>query len=99
MLNTSIARPPVRTADPFYGSPPWKQLVARLISERGRRCENPECGRGDCRIFGDHMIEIQDGGALLDPLNIMLLCGSCHGIKTHVAKRIRESRGSVAWGL
>jgi len=29
------------------------------------------------RVFGDHMVELQDGGAPLDKTNVMLRCGSC----------------------
>ena len=33
-------------------------------------------------MYGDHVIELKDGGAALDPRNIMLLCHSCHQRKT-----------------
>jgi len=60
--------------------------MARLIKERGRRCE--ECGRTrddagkPVRIFGDHIKELRDGGAPLDPGNVKLLDGRCHTRKT-----------------
>ena len=65
--------------------------TARLIKERGRRCQ--KCGRTDCRIFGDHIIEIQDGGARLDPSNISLKCGRCHTTKTLQARKERLQKG------
>src|ERR1700730_1423715 len=94
VLDTRRVRPPPKTAAPFYLSPDWRSLVARLIAERGRRCE--ECGRTGCRLFGDHVVELKDGGAELDPGNICLLCGSCHSTKTAKAEdsahlaRLRE---------
>src|SRR6266403_2151771 len=68
----------------FYKTREWTQLVAEIIRERGRHCENIECAREGIltRIFADHIIEIKDGGALLDKKNIKLLCGSCHTTKT-----------------
>lgn len=69
-----------------YDSREWRQLIATLIRQRGRRCEDPACktpnrGAGG-RVYGDHIHELTDGGALLDPQNIMLRCAPCHGRKT-----------------
>lgn len=89
-LDTRVARPPPKTADPFYLSPAWRDLVARLIAERGRRCA--ACGRVNCRIFADHTVELKDGGAPFDAANIMLLCGSCHSVKTAAARARRMAR-------
>lgn len=69
-----------KTADAFYLSPEWRSLMASIIAERGRRCE--DCGRTGTRIFGDHIIEIKDGGPPLDRRNIRCRCGSCHSRKT-----------------
>jgi 5-methylcytosine-specific restriction enzyme A len=84
---------------PFYRIQEWVRLVARIIAKRGRRCEGGECKRinrslrGE-RIFADHIIEIQDGGALLDEENIKLLCGSCHHTKT-LQERARRMRQTI----
>ena len=83
--------PPEKVAAEFYSTPEWRDLMARLIKERGRRCQ--KCGRTDCRIFGDHIIEIQDGGARLDPSNISLKCGRCHTTKTLQARKERLQKG------
>lgn len=40
-------------------------------------------------MFVDHIIEIKDGGAKLDPANVWTLCGSCHVKKTN---RERDKR-------
>lgn len=83
---------PAKRADPFYLSPEWRALMDRLIAERGRRCQDPECNtpnRVPSRIFGDHIIERRDGGADLDPSNVLLRCGSCHTRKTAQARAQR----------
>lgn len=66
-------------------------MMATIIAERGRRCE--ACGRSGTRIFGDHIIELRDGGAPLDPSNIRCLCGSCHTRKTVAARADRLAQG------
>jgi hypothetical protein len=91
--DTRAVRPPPKAADPFYAGPEWRALIKRLIDERGRRCQ--ECGRTHdagkpVRIFGDHIIELRDGGAPLDPDNIMLRDGACHTRKT-LAERGRRA--------
>jgi 5-methylcytosine-specific restriction protein A len=88
-----------KQAAPFYLSPEWKALMRHLIGVRGRRCEDPEHDRAKpregVRIYGDHVIEVKDGGALLDPANIMLRCAPCHGRKTALerARRAQGGRG------
>ena len=47
------------------------------------------------RVFGDHIIELKDGGALLDGRNVMLRCGSCHTRKTF-EERAKRSATSFA---
>lgn len=96
-------RPPARTgsvtvrpkqAAAFYLSPEWKALMASIIRTRGRRCEDtkhdPKLQRQGVRVYGDHVIEIRDGGALLDPKNILLRCATCHGRKTAEARAARR---------
>lgn len=88
-VESRTVRLPPKTADAFYLSPEWRALMTRLIKERGRRCE--ECGRTGTRIFGDHKIELKDGGAPLDEHNVLLRCGSCHTKKTASARAVRLS--------
>src|SRR5258705_10909171 len=78
--------PRPKTADPVYASREWRALIAAIIERRGRRCEDPKCktpGRTGMRVFGDHVVELKDGGALLDPGNVLLRCGSCPTRKTN----------------
>jgi 5-methylcytosine-specific restriction enzyme A len=90
----SRIRPPAKVVDSVYISPEWRTLVARIIAARGRRCEQCGCTHDEqgkpIRVYGDHVVELKDGGALLDPANVLLRCPRCHGQKTAAerAKRI-----------
>ena len=91
--------PPERPVDrpfaSFYGSPEWKKLVNRIIRERGRRCEDPNCRNPNIskaeRIYGDHVHELKDGGSKLDPNGILLRCASCHTLKSQAVSRARKA--------
>jgi len=85
--DTRTVRPAPKVVNPFYQSPEWTHLRSTLIRTRGARCQ--DCGRTDGRLFADHVVELQDGGAALDPANIRLLCGACHTAKT---ARVRADR-------
>ena len=97
--NPRIAATPDRSdkpTDPFYLSHEWRRLMRRLIALRGKRCER--CGCWPSRVFGDHKIELKDGGALLDETNVELLCGSCHSRKTASARAARQARPAAKGG-
>lgn len=85
---------PQKTADSFYLSPEWRTLVSDIKQMRGAWCE--DCGAGG-RMFGDHVVEIKDGGAKLDVRNVRLLCSGCHARKTAKARAAR-SRGETYGG-
>jgi 5-methylcytosine-specific restriction enzyme A len=87
-LSPRIAYAP-KAVDPFYRSRAWRDLVARLILERGRRCECG-CGQVGGIIVGDHRHELSDGGAPLDPNNVMLMRIECHNRKTAEARAERQ---------
>jgi 5-methylcytosine-specific restriction protein A len=63
--------------------------MRRVVAIRGRQCQ--DCGRSNCRLFGDHIVELQDGGDPLDEANVLLRCGSCHTRKTSAARAERAS--------
>lgn len=86
-VDTRTATPPAKVVEPIYNTPQWRALIARLIKERGRRCE--KCGRTGTRIFGDHIIELKDGGEPFDEKNVQLLCGSHHTLKTNAVRAAR----------
>jgi 5-methylcytosine-specific restriction enzyme A len=86
--------PSPKRAMPFYLSDDWRSLIATIKRTRGYRCYDPDHPtdqpRGGGRIYGDHIIELKDGGAPLDPRNIMLRCHACHTRKT-----MRERTGRM----
>lgn len=94
-----LVRLPEKKAEGFYLSPEWRVLMDTIIKARGRRCEDPDHDpakpRTGIRIFGDHIRERKDGGAPLDPRNVMLRCGACHTRKTAAerAKRLQQGEG------
>lgn len=79
-----IARDPLLA---FYNSAPWRNLRAAILRERGPTCQ--KCGAHADRPYCDHVREIRDGGAELDPGNVQVLCASCHAIKTGQARARR----------
>jgi 5-methylcytosine-specific restriction protein A len=90
--------PRPKTVLPVYTSPEWRALIASIIRVRGRRCEDPRCQSHNRaagqRVYGDHIVELQDGGALLDPANVLLRCAPCHGKKTAAE---RNKRMATRW--
>ena len=90
-------RQPEKRVDSFYHSQEWRALIDGIIRQRGRQCQDaqhdsskPRTGR---RIFGDHIIELKDGGKPFDPANILLRCGSCHTKKTLIQRAERHHGG------
>src|SRR4029453_17453138 len=90
VVTLQTARPPAKTADPLYASLKWVELRDRVRREAGGRCQALGCGRMEKRMFVDHIVELQDGGAPLDRSNTWLLCASCHTRKT-AAERARRT--------
>jgi 5-methylcytosine-specific restriction enzyme A len=94
VFNTSKLKPAPKRVDPFYLTPEWRALMDAIIKHRGRRCQdpdhNPSRPRDQSRIFGDHIIELKDGGDMFDPSNILLRCGSCHTRKTAAERAKRR---------
>lgn len=95
-VDVRVAAPARKFVDPFYSTPEWRDLVAKLIKERGRVCEDPRCDGAThapgMRVFGDHLVELQDGGAPLDEANVMLRCGASHSRKTAATRAERTRR-------
>jgi 5-methylcytosine-specific restriction protein A len=77
-----------KTADPFYLSPEWRQLVARRKLEPDYFAALKRRKYPGERMILDHDREIKDGGALLDPANTVWRTMSEHQAKT--AKRRAE---------
>lgn len=79
--------------DPFYRSPKWQALSARVKAAAGGRCSVPGCLTPYDRVTADHIVEIRDGGEPLDPHNLQILCHPCHLSKTHAARAARAEGG------
>lgn len=88
-LDTRIARPAPKQADPHYHTPEHQRWRAEVIRRAGGMCQAPGCGRTGIRLFADHVVELQDGGSPTDPANGQALCGSCHTAKTARARAAR----------
>ena len=97
-LDMRTSRPPPKRADPFYLSSEWRGLLASLIKHRGRQCQTCKAVVGPSgapiRVIGDHIRERKDGGAELDPNNVMLVCLPCHNTKTAAAAAARMRQRS-----
>jgi hypothetical protein len=91
----SVARLP-KTADDLYQRPEHRVWRAKVLERAGWRCEAVDASRRCAkaapahRLFADHIVEVRDGGALLDLANGQCLCGSHHTAKTATARAIRR---------
>lgn len=72
-------------------SPEWRRLKARLVRERGRRCEH--CGATDKRLDMHHRHYDRLGHE--EPHDLQLLCRECH----QLADRRRAAGTSYHNGL
>ncbi len=84
-----------KVADRFYGSAEWRALVARRkldadwFAARARARADGSNGR----TILDHVAEIKDGGAKLDPANTQWLTHAEHQAKTARARMRRAGGG------
>jgi 5-methylcytosine-specific restriction protein A len=91
-LNTRTTRLPPKQKDPIYNTPDFQAWRAQVVARAGGQCEaidnGRRCGRAqpDHRMYADHVVELRDGGALLDLDNGQCLCASHHEIKTIAAR-------------
>lgn len=83
----SRLKPPPDVAQGFYVSKEWRALRAKRMLDldyfAARARANGE------RLILDHVVEIRDGGAPLDPANTQWLTHSEHQAKTAAAKLAR----------
>jgi 5-methylcytosine-specific restriction enzyme A len=94
-INSGTVRLPPKQMDPVYNTPEYQAWRAVVVQRAGHRCEAVDNGhrcsraRPDHRMYADHIIELRDGGALLDPSNGQCLCASHHELKTVFARARR----------
>lgn len=95
------AKPAPKTADRELLTKDHAAFRSAVLKRAGWRCEVVTNGER-CpnrhpahRMYADHIVERQDGGALFDPKNGMCRCASHHTIKTNIerAKRINAPLG------
>ena len=78
-----------------YTTPAYRAWRATVVGRAQGRCEAVDhghrCSRAqpEHRMYADHIVEIKDGGSVLDVNNGQCLCRSHHEIKT-VAARSRR---------
>lgn len=90
-----IATPP-KVAQSFYSTPEYQAWREAVIARAGRQCEalidGKRCWKAEPhnRMFADHIVEIKDGGARLDPSNGRCLCGAHHSAKTAEVRGARR---------
>ena len=91
-VTTSLLKPPPKEVNAHYQSPEHKAWRLAVMRRAGWKCQHPGCGRGSPqhRLFADHIIELKDGGAPLDPANGQALCGEHHTSKTVQARAARR---------
>lgn len=100
-LDTRALTPPPKTTNAHYRTSEH-QAWRTLVMERARwRCEWMD-GDNRCtahsptdRMYADHIVEIEDGGARLDTSNGQALCHTHHEIKTAQA-RARRAHASAS---
>jgi hypothetical protein len=51
-----------------------------------------DCGASEGWLYLDHVVELRDGGARLDPRHVMFRCISCHTRKTPAEAARRQLR-------
>jgi 5-methylcytosine-specific restriction protein A len=95
-LDTRTTRLPPKTAEPYYLTPEHRAWRAQVIGRAGGRCEAVDHRGNRCpkaepehRVFADHVIEIKDGGRVLDLNNGQCLCFSHHERKSAASRSRR----------
>ena len=81
-----------------YDDPRWKKMRKLVLERDGYRCQlqcSPKC-KGDATEV-DHIVSVSDGGAWLDPANLVAACKSCNISKrnSEVAARARGVRAGT----
>lgn len=104
-IDIRSALPPIKEGAAIYDATAWRKLMAEILRERGRVCEDPHHNYNRThrlknalpdpaslgRIYGDHIVELADGGAPFDKSNVLLRCAVCHGRKTAAAGIARRT--------
>ena len=87
-VSTATAAPAPKVKAAHYYTPEHRAWSRAVIDRAGHACQH--CGRTGTRLFADHIVELQDGGAPTDLANGQALCGACHSRKTARARADRQ---------
>jgi len=97
--NTATTPLPPKVKATVYTTPQYRVWRATVVGRAQGRCEYHDhhghrCSRAqpEHRMFADHIVEIHDGGSVLDVSNGQCLCYSHHTIKTNEVKKKRYQR-------
>lgn len=83
-----------KVADAFYSSREWRALVAARKLDRDWFAAVARAKKdGSARVILDHVCEIRDGGASLDPANTQWLTHAEHQAKTARERAKRAGGG------
>jgi 5-methylcytosine-specific restriction enzyme A len=94
-LDTRTTRLPQKQKDTVYTTPEFMAWRAQVVAKAGGRCEAMDgvhrCTntRPDHRMYADHIVELRDGGSVLDLNNGQCLCHTHHERKT-IAERVKR---------
>ena len=70
----------------------WEAVRRVVLDRDGWRCQR--CGSYGHEV--DHVVPVEQGGAMYDPANCQVLCRGCHIAKTILEA---EARGAATPGL
>ena len=100
-VDTRSVRLPPKVMDPIYNTHDYQRWRAAVVARAQGRCEAVDHGMRctkampEHRVYADHIVELRDGGSLLDLNNGRCLCQAHHVSKTNAArgKRYQSSGG------
>ena len=77
----------------IYQSAAWRAVRRRVLERDGKVCQIRLPGCRGVATAVDHIVELDDGGAELDPGNLQAACVPCNTAKRNrrVAQRARRS--------
>lgn len=79
----------------FYNSKAWKK-TRRAQLDREPLCRDClQQGRHEPATDVDHVTQLEDGGAPLDPENLQSLCHSHHSVKTRRDQLLGQAHSKV----